>query len=179
MFRKNSTVSRIWGCITSGKDLPRALENLAKALEKPDITAAFLLGSGSVFWKEGFLDKGEGALLMAVRLEPANPEPYLMLITLYGRNGNAEQARFWRGRSEALFHDTEGMLKKRVVQLCNEGKGYLAKGLFAPAENVFWQALQINPAYAPALVAMEGLVAGQATAQTRKPEEGGQSRTIE
>ena len=86
-----------------------------------------------------------------------------MLITLYQRNGNAEQARFWRERSEALFHDTEGMMKKKVVQLCNEGRGYLAKGLLTPAENVFWQALQIDPAYAPALSALEGVVAGQAT----------------
>jgi Flp pilus assembly protein TadD len=45
-------------------------------------------------------------------------------------------------------------MAQRAVELCQEGERYLTQKLGIPAENVFWQSLQINHNYAPALIGM-------------------------
>ncbi len=135
-------------------DIARAVPFLAAALTKPDISAQFLIGSASVFWKENMRYETEKSLLRAISLGPTNPEPYLMLIKLYEQSGSNRQAALYREKGERLFRGMDTRMAQRAVALCREGDGYLAQKLYVPAENVFWQALQINPEYAPALAGM-------------------------
>lgn len=142
-------------------EIDRALPYLTAALSRPDISAMFLIGSASVFWKENVLDQAEKSLHRALELEPANPEPYLMLITMYERNGNAVLARSYRDKAERLFHGIDKRMSLRAVELSREGEGYLSRKQFIPAENVFWQSLLINSEYLPALVGMGAVSANQ------------------
>jgi len=135
-------------------EIGRSLPYLTAALSKPDIPAMFLIGSASVFWKENILGEAEKSLLMALKLEPANPEPYLMLITMYEQNGNNTLAASYRDVAERRFHDVDKRLARRGDLLCREGEVYLSRKLIVPAENVFWQSLQINPYNIPALLGM-------------------------
>jgi len=147
-------------------DIARALPYLKEASSKADISAMFLIGSASVFWKEGMPDKAEKLLLRAMELTPTDPEPHLMLITLYKRDGNSSAARLYRDRTELLFHGVDGMMRRRAAMLCREGETYMARRQYIPAENVFWQALMIDPDYIPALVNM-----GSVRAEQGKPVE--------
>jgi len=142
-------------------DIARALPYLKEASSKADISAMFLIGSASVFWKEGMTDRAEKLLLRAMELTPADAEPYLMLIALYERSGNSSAARLYRDKAERLFHAVDEMMGKRVSMLCREGETYMARRQYIPAENVFWQALMIDPDYIPALVNMGSVVAEQ------------------
>jgi protein O-mannosyl-transferase len=142
-------------------EIDRALPHLKTAINKDDISPMFLIGSASVFWKEGHLDSAEQALLKALEMGPGNPEPYLMLITLYERSGHQSLARSYREKAEATFRGVDQRIQARMVSLCREGEAYLAAKLFVPAENVFWQALMIHPEYVPALVGMGNLSAGR------------------
>lgn len=142
-------------------DTNRALPYLAAASSKADIPAMFLIGSASVFWKEGMPDRAEKLLLRAMELPPADPEPYLMLITLYERSGNESAARLYRDKAERLFHGVDEMLRKRAAMLCREGETYMARRQYVPAENVLWQALMIDADYLPALVNMGSVSAEQ------------------
>ena len=135
-------------------DIARAVPYLRAALSKPDISAMFLVGTASVFWKENMLDEAENSLLRALALGPPDPEPYLMLITLYERSGNNVMAASYREKAERLFQGIDKRMAQRAVALCREGEEYVSRKLFVPAENVFWQALQIHPEYAPALAGM-------------------------
>jgi protein O-mannosyl-transferase len=135
-------------------DTVRAVRYLEAALSKPEIPACFLIGSASVLWKENMLALAEKSLLRALELEPANPEPYLMLITMYERNGYSRQAASARVKAEGRFPDLERRMARRTVDLYREGERYLTRQLYVPAENVFWQALMIEPDFLPALVGM-------------------------
>jgi len=142
-------------------DIAGALPHLSAALSKPGMPAMFLIGSASVFWKENLLDKAESSLLRALQLDPANPEPYLMLITLYEASGRDALARQYRAKTEGLFGGAARMMQSRNAALCREGEAYLARQQYLPAENVFWQALMSDPAYVPALIGMAELSAGR------------------
>lgn len=142
-------------------NIAAALPQLSRALSKSGVSAQFLIGSASVFWKENMPDMAEKSLLRAMQLEPANPEPYLMLVVMYERSGDLLLARTYRQKADMRFNGFERMLATRPAQLCREGEQYLSNNLFIPAENVFWQALMCNPAYAPALVDMGALRARQ------------------
>ena len=135
-------------------DITQAVQYLAAALSKPAVPSQFLVGSASVFWKENRLDLAEMSLLRAMELEPADPEPYLMLITLYERSGNGSRAASLREITEVRFHGVERRLALRAEGLFHEGERYLSRQRYIPAENVFWQALMIEPDYIPALVGM-------------------------
>lgn len=142
-------------------DSARAIHYLSVALLKPDISARFLIGSASVFWKENILDMTEKSLLKALELEPANPEPYLMLIALYERNGSGMQAASIREKAEGRFPGIERRMARRAAELYREGEVYLSRQIYIPAENLFWQALTIDPEFLPALVGMGRLSAMQ------------------
>lgn len=142
-------------------DVARALPQLSAALSKEVVPAPFLIGSASVFWKEGRPEVAEKALLRALRLEPGNPEIYLMLVPLYERNGDERSSRFYRERGGMIFRGFDGMLASRAALLCREGERYLSAKLPFAAENVLWQALMNDPAYVPALVGMGRAKAGQ------------------
>jgi protein O-mannosyl-transferase len=133
-------------------EISRAVPYLAAALSKPDITQMFLIGSASVFWKENRTDLAEQALLKSLATGPPNPEPYLMLTTLFERSGKTGQAQVYQRKTETLFGNMERLRQARTAALCREGDGYLARGLTIPADNVYWQAWMSNPRYLPALV---------------------------
>jgi protein O-mannosyl-transferase len=135
-------------------EISRAVPYLTTALAKPGITQMFLVGSASVFWRENLPDLAEQALLRSLATGPPNPEPYIMLTTLYERSGKAALAQEYRGKTEALFGSLERLRQARTAALCREGDGYLARKLIIPADNVFWQAYTSNARYVPALIGM-------------------------
>jgi tetratricopeptide (TPR) repeat protein len=77
-----------------------------------------------------------------------------MLVTLYERNGNVRDAGSIRAKAERLFPGIEQRLVKRKMDLCREGDVYVARRHYLLADNVYWQALMIDPEYPPALIGM-------------------------
>jgi protein O-mannosyl-transferase len=78
---------------------------------------------------------------------------------MYERSGNAGEAALYRDKAERLFPGVERRMARRTVELYREGDGYLSRQLYAPAENVFCQALMIKLDYLPALIGMGRLSA--------------------
>jgi tetratricopeptide (TPR) repeat protein len=107
------------------------------------------------------LATAEKTLLRALELEPANPEPYLVLILMYERDGNRVQAEFYRDKAHTLYPKIEELLIDRVANLCRLGEKQMFRQQFSDAEVLFWQALKIDPDYIPALIDMGSLRAEQ------------------
>ncbi|MFZ2950975.1 MAG: tetratricopeptide repeat protein, partial [Desulfuromonadaceae bacterium] len=142
-------------------EIARALDILEIADSKPDITIKYLIGDAYTFWKENMPDRAEKALFKVMELDPLNLEPYLVLMMMHGQAGNTVTAQSYRDKVKALGHGIDEVMADRIVELCRAGEAYMSKRQYADAGIYLWQALQINPAYIPALVDMGSLSAGQ------------------
>jgi tetratricopeptide (TPR) repeat protein len=138
-----------------------ALHNLEVADSKPDISYKYLAGDAYILWKENRPEQAEKALLRARELEPGNPEPYIMLMLMHEQQGNTPQAWVYRSKAEELVRNIDQVMVSRAIELCRAGEAYLSKQLYSDAEIFFWQALQINPVYIPALIDMGSMKAVQ------------------
>ena len=142
-------------------DIAPALHSLEVADSKLDISAKNLISDAYVFWKENRLSTAEKTLLRALELEPANPEPYLLLILMFDRDGNKAQSDIYRDKAHKLYPKIEELMTSRVVDLCRSGEKQMFRQQYRDAEVLFWQALKIDPDYIPALIDMGSLKAEQ------------------
>lgn len=135
-------------------DQEKAAQYLALASSKPDVTAR-LLGSGAgALWESEKLDAAERLLLQQLRLEPANPQPYIMLKMIYERKGDPARARAYHDKAQALFPGIEQMMEQRTVSVTREAESFMAERSFERAANLLREALSIKPGYVPALIDM-------------------------
>ncbi|HEY4743618.1 MAG TPA: tetratricopeptide repeat protein [Desulfuromonadaceae bacterium] len=142
-------------------DIERAVSNLEAADYRPDMTVKYMMGDVYIFWKENRLEKAEKLLLRAVEENPANPEPYLLLMMIADQKGNARLAASYRDKLTAMGLNIEQILADRAFELCRTGENFLAKRHFVSAEICLWQALRITPSFIPALIDMGSLRAQQ------------------
>jgi tetratricopeptide (TPR) repeat protein len=135
-------------------DLVKAGHYLAAACSKPDIPAPYLVGAASIFMEANKPEKAEELLLKALKLEPANPEPYLLLNKIYEQKGNKELADSYMVRAREAIPGFETELGKMAEDFCREGEKFIAERKRAQAANILRRALLVKPDYVPALVAM-------------------------
>ena len=140
-------------------DLAHAADSLQAADARPDITVKYLIGDAYIFWKENMPDKAERALSKVMAREPLNAEPYLLLMLMQAQRGNEQLARSYRDKVQSLGHPIDRTLADRTVELCRSGETLLYRRQYLDAEIYFWQALQINAGYVPALIDMGSLKA--------------------
>ena len=138
-----------------------ALQNLAAADSKLDITEKYLIGDAYIFWKENLPDKAERALLKARELAPLSPEPNLVLMMINDQYGNKILAQSYRDKLTETGNRIDEILADRTVELCRAAETYMSRRQYADAEIYLWQALKINPGYVPALIDMGSLKAEQ------------------
>jgi tetratricopeptide (TPR) repeat protein len=140
-------------------DMPNAEKYLTIAAAKKDITARLLGANAAVFWQADKLDITEKLLLRQLELEPANPQPYVMLKMIYDKKGNKVLAKSYGDKASALFPGIEEMMKQRVIEVCRQAESFIAMRSYERAENLLREAMIINPDFVPALVDMGGLKA--------------------
>jgi len=148
-------------CYYKKGDVAHAVHYLAISSSKPDIFVKYLLGNAYIFWKENVPDKAEKTLNRVLELEPANPDPYLLLILMHEREGNTALAQSYREKAHKFYPKIEELIPNRIVELCQVGEQFMAKQQYTEAEVYLWQALKINPEYVPALIDMGSLSAEQ------------------
>lgn len=142
-------------------NVSQAVHYLEAADSKADISAKYLIGDAYIFWKENMPNKAEKSLLRVVERNPANPEPYLLLMQIHAQQGNTLLAGSYRDKLKEMGLNVEQILAGRIVELCRTGETYVAKRQYVDAEIYLWQALQIDPAYIPALIDMGSMKAEQ------------------
>lgn len=142
-------------------ELIPALNALAQADTKRDIPYNYLTGNAYLYWKEHLPDRVEQVLRKASELEPGRTEPYLIMMLLEEQRGNVSRAAEFRWKAEAMVPDLRAVLTARVSELCRGGESNLQRGLLVDAEILFWQALQIDQRFIPALIDMGTLRARQ------------------
>lgn len=140
-------------------DMVNAEKYLTIAATKKDITARLLGANASIFWQADKLDITEKLLLRQLELEPANPQPYVMLKMIYEKKGNKELARSYGEKASAMFPGIEEMMKQRVVEVCRQAEAFIAMRSFERAEILLKEAIIINPDFVPALIDLGGLSA--------------------
>lgn len=133
-------------------DTAAALRLLAAADNAPDITTRFLIGDAYIYWKENRPDLAENALRRACAMNPAYPEPYLVLMMISRQGGQQAAAEEHRQKFQAMAGNADGIMLQRPYELCRSGETYLERGLYAEAEIYLWQALQFAPDFIPALI---------------------------
>ena len=135
-------------------DQEKAAQYLALASSKPDVTAR-LLGSGAgAMWESDKMDAAETLLLRQLKLDPANPQPYIMLKMIYERKGDPARAKKYQDKAEALFPGIERIMGQRTMSVTQQAESFMAERSYERAANMLREALSINPGYVPALIDM-------------------------
>jgi len=140
-------------------DLANAEKYLTIASTKKDITPRLLGANAGVFWQADRIDMAEKLLLRQLELEPANPQPYIMLKMIYLKQGNKDLAESYGAKAAALFPGIEEAMKQRVIGVCRRAEKLIAMHSYARAEKLLQEALIINPDFVPALVGLGGVSA--------------------
>lgn len=135
-------------------DLANAEKYLTIAATKKDITARLLGANAGIFWQMDKLDMTEKLLLRQVQLEPANPQPYIMLKMIYLKQGNKVLAESYGAKAAVLFPGIEEAMQQRVIGVCRRAEKFIAMRSFERAEQLLQEALIINPDFVAALVGL-------------------------
>jgi tetratricopeptide (TPR) repeat protein len=135
-------------------DTANAQHYLAIACSKPDIPASYLVGAASMFMETNKHDKAEALLLTALKRDPANPEPYLLLKMMYEQQGNKALAGSYLVKARESIPGLEKELGNMAEDFCREGEKFILERKYNLAANILWRALLVKPDSVPALVAM-------------------------
>lgn len=135
-------------------DLPNSERYLTVACAKPDIPAMYLVGAASIFMEANKYDKAEELLLRTLKQNPANPEPYLLLISIYEKHGNRALADSYRAKVRGSIPGLGNELTRMAEAFCSEGEKFIAGHKYINAKNILWRALLVKPGFVPALIAM-------------------------
>jgi tetratricopeptide (TPR) repeat protein len=131
------------------------------ACTKPDIPASYLVGAASIFLESDKVDTAETLLLKALERDPANPEPYLLLNTIYGQKGNRALADSYLAKARQSIPAWEKELNNMAEDFSREGERFIAEHKYAHAANILRRALLVKPDSVPALIAIGRLCYGQ------------------
>jgi protein O-mannosyl-transferase len=140
-------------------DLSNAIKYLAIACTKEDVNSRMLGADALVFWEADRLDIAATLLLKKLQITPDDPQSYIMLNRIYEKMGNKTLAKTYHDRAVALFPKIEEFMTQRVLSVCREGEKLMAEHKYDKAENLFREALGINPDFIPALIDMGNLSA--------------------
>ncbi len=140
-------------------DYSLAEKYLTLAGTKPDLPTRNLGVNAGIFMQANKFDAAEALLLKQLQKDPANPQSYAMLTRVYEQKGDKIQAKSYNDKAEKMFPGMKAMMEKRAVEACRQGEQHLALKNYALAENLFTEALTINPGFIPAMVDMGSLYA--------------------
>jgi tetratricopeptide (TPR) repeat protein len=135
-------------------DLTNALKYLAIACSKEDVNSRMLGADALVFWEAGRLDIAATLLLKKLQITPDDPQSFIILNRIYEKMGNKTLAKTYHDKAVALFPKIEEFMTQRVLFVCREGEKLLAEHKYDKAENLFREALGMNPDFIPALIDM-------------------------
>lgn len=139
-------------------DMPNAEHYLASACSRPDIPASYLVGAASIFLESNKYDKAEAMLLKALERNPANPEPYLLLKTIYEQKGYKALADSYLAKARGSIPAFEIELTRKAEAFYREGEKFIAGRKYINAANILRRALLVKPDFVPALIAMGSLI---------------------
>lgn len=140
-------------------DLANAEKYLTIANTKKDVTERLLGANAGIFWQLDKIDIAEKLLLRQLELEPANPQPYVMLKMIYAKKGNNALAETYGAKASALFPGIEEAMQQRTNGVCRQAEKLIAMGSYERAEKLLQEAIIINPDFVPALVDLGGVSA--------------------
>ena len=140
-------------------DINNAEKYLLQANSKNDVSARLLSISSSILWEANRLESAEKILQHLIKLEPANPQSYMMLKMIYAKQGKIDQAKLYGDKASKLFPGIQELMKKRTVEICSHAEAFITMRSFEKAENLLREALIINPDFVPALIDMGSISA--------------------
>ena len=135
-------------------DQEKAAQYLALASSKPDVTARLLGAGAGAMWESERMDAAETLLLRQLKLDPANPQPYIMLKMIYQQKGDPARAKTYQDKAQALFPGIEQIMEQRTMGVTQQAESFMAERSYEKAANLLREALAINPGYVPALIDM-------------------------
>jgi protein O-mannosyl-transferase len=138
-------------------DLANAEKYLTIANTKKDITERLLGANAGIFWQMDKIDIAEKLLLRQLELEPANPQPYVMLKMIYLKQGNKALAESYGAKASALFPGIEEAMQQRVMGLSRRADKLIAMRSYERAEKLLQEAIIINPDSVQVLVGLGGV----------------------
>jgi tetratricopeptide (TPR) repeat protein len=133
-------------------DMVNCEKYLALASTKKDITARLLGSDAGILWETDRLDLAEKLLHQQISIEPSNPQPYMMLKTIYAKQGKIAEAKSYGDKASTIMPGIQEITKKRVVELCAQAEAFIAMRSFDKAEKLLHEALIIDTDFVPALV---------------------------
>jgi len=140
-------------------DIDNAEKCFLLADAKNDVSPRLLSISSSLLWESNRLESVKKILLHQIRLEPANPQSYMMLKMIYAKQGKADQAKSYGDKASELFPGIQETMKKRTVEICSQAEAFITMRSFDKAENLLREALIIDPDFVPALIDMGSIKA--------------------
>jgi tetratricopeptide (TPR) repeat protein len=141
------------------QDYKNAEKYLTIAHTKKNLSGSMLVASASMFLEMNKPDRAIVVLEKKIHYEPNNPRAYIMAGRVYEELGDKVMAKRYQDKAEMLYPGIYEMMSRRVLAVCREGEALIARRKLVQAEQLFMEALKIDPGFVPALIDMGSLVA--------------------
>jgi protein O-mannosyl-transferase len=142
-------------------DLVKAEQYLAGAFANKDVSYKTVHTLAALYWETERVDKALELMLKEIKIEPDDPQVFIMLSRIYERKGDKALARMYHDKAESLLPNIEKIMTMRAGALCREGEQLLADHKSSDADRKFREALMMKPDFVPALIDMGSIAAEQ------------------